>query len=421
MYLSSKIKAGVIALVDQSWLSLISLLTGLVYVKLGSKGDYGLYLQAFSAFLLLVALQSALLLSPALSTAPRLTTAHKIAYFKTLSRLQFRLATLFVCVLGAVSVLLVALGASTESVFYLAIGFALIVMGRWSRELFRTQQFVGLSHGRVLRVDLLYGALALSFVYTLARTRGLDAGLVLGVIGIANMVSVAIPILASAKAKVGRDSADIAPPGAVWSAGKWSLMSTILNWTSSNGYVYVASTLAGLSAVAELGASRLLVAPLPVLYLAWTTVFRPSASRWIASREWRKLTVALRMSIAGLLVCVAAYSLLLLTTYEYLATTLLTEKYADVSGLVTLWVVYVACTGINTVATSTLLADSRFRELSRYSGIQCITTVACVLVGIAIFGAKGAIAGLIAGELSLMAAIWGVAIPRLHQHIRDAK
>ena len=264
------------AVIDQALLSFLNFSISIFFVWGASKDQYGYYLLLITPLLLVQSVQSALINSPLATYLPASLSEKKERIVSTAQLMHGWLAA--VCTLLAVFALLLIGAFSLVSVSgFLVVSFCLAIIGTIAREGQRSICYVMGKGVGALWKDFQYGVILLLGLVFAFYKNIISAEFVLLAIGSSAIFVVLIGYSNSEKwvfdRSVVRD---------FWLCGRWALPSVFATWLSLNSYPYFAKHFIGVSAVADIGASRLLLMPVGLLITAWSNWFRPRISGWYA-------------------------------------------------------------------------------------------------------------------------------------------
>ena len=187
----------------------------------------------------------------------------------------------------------------------------------------------------------------------------------------------------------------------------WSLAGVFATNAVTRSYVYLATALAGFSALAAINAMGVLFRPVGVLMTAWGRLALPRMSVALAqgraSEFGRSLAIALAVAAAGSLV----WTLVLWSGWSLIARYLLAGKYPDARAMLVPWAATSIVTVLEYIVGVALNAAREFRFLAWiqvYGGVVTIATTAALILsqgylytmyGTAIGGLVCLVAGLI--------------------------
>jgi len=386
------------AIASQALLSASSLAVGLILIRSTTDLQYGYYILASGALILLSSLQNAFF-NPALATRiTRLDPAGRGALIGGLQREQRRIAT---AVAGIAAVIAGALwlggvlDGRTGPLVLATVAAALAVL---NREYFRMVLLARRRASDVLRTDAFYVVLLVTgvFLATLSSAPATVALLMLGLAAVAGGI-----LLARALRRLeswDRQGApgilrEIAPLAA------WSTAGAAIHWTFSQGYAYLVAGTLDLSAVAAIAATRLTMMPVNMLSSGIGLLMLPLVSRWLHDHGTplvlrRLLTLAL-----GLVGAALCYFTLVWLLRDWIFGTILHKQFAQRDPLLLLW----SATFLVIVVRDQLIhfaaARGLFRPLTFLVLLSAALSLAVSYWGMLRFGAAGALLGVLSGEI----------------------
>lgn len=389
----------VLTSIDEAMLSAISFGISLAFIRVGDKSDFGVYTLVMGIILLIRGVENAIVVTPLTTHGARLERNDRERFVGAVERLQTLLGLAGALLLAAG--LLVRGGAGSVQ---LAGAAAFAAFGTWLREFQRSVWLLEERNGQALIGDAIYAALTmigLAIVWIVERT--VTTTTVLFVTGCG---AFAPGVIGLARRGTG-PHAPLRPTARVlYEQGRWTLPGTAVIWGQNSGYAYLVSLLIDNAAVATLATARLFVMPVMLLLTAWGRIFLPRAGTLIASDA--KLEVR-RLATRGALVLVAV-------SVPYLAAVgvffwlggmhYLSAKYQGVGPYVALWAVFAIVAIVRSAASNALLAHHAFRDLFTYAVVAAIVSLALVTALTPAVGVSGAVTGLVAGEVILVALAW---------------
>ncbi len=349
--------AGLSAIIDQAWLSLLSLALSLVFIRWGSKLDYGYYAMLQTPMLLAQGILGALVLSPVATRLPAADEQARLSVAATARQLVGRLSGTAALVAGFGLWMAGALGLSWVDNSAI-IAFALAMAGLLLRDGVRAMAYAEGQPGTALRADLIYGVMMLLGLLVLILTQHVALVPVMAVGALAGLVPLLLTLRAPREAR----------PQAqcwhdFWQLGRWALPGVAITWITLSAYPLVAGSVLGPDAAAEISAARLFLMPAALGLVAWSNLFRPRFSRLHAERQGAEMARLSRWSLGLGALALLGYTGLLLLLAPWLSP-LLGEDYAGVWPVVALWGLYFLLAQLRGVFSASLLVDEAgYRQL----------------------------------------------------------
>lgn len=386
------------AVLNQAILSAASFAVGLILLRNATAGQFGYYVLAINAILLLTSLQNAFFGPPLAMRLHRLERVERGQLVGGLYREQHRILS----ALGLLTIL-VALGLwysgvlddhSTPLVLITVVA-ALAVL---HREYFRMVLLAYRRSHAVLGIDVLYVALLLAgiFAATLTPTPAIGA---IGALGLAAIVGGTLLSRAlrhyepRSTGTVPNLLREIAPLAA------WSTAGAAVHWAFSQGYIYLVAGTLDVTAVAAIAATRLLMMPVNLLSSGIGSLMLPVASGWLHKHGATLLLRRLYLLAAGLVVAALCYFLLLWLLRDWIFAAVLRKQFAQRDELLLLWGAIFLLIVIRDQLIYLPAAQGRFHALTLLTLFSATIALATSFWGILQFGLTGALVGMLIGEL----------------------
>jgi O-antigen/teichoic acid export membrane protein len=393
------------AIFDQVVLSATNFLVGFVLIRYAGDHDYALYVLVQSAMLLALTVHNSYLSGPLAIVTPSLPADERWRTIGSVKRVQRRvlrtalLPLLAIPLLGYVSGLLTGLLAAVIAAGILAVWTAL------RREYLRSVLLMYSRPHTLLRVDAVYATILLL---------GVAAALL---IGKAVVVGATCALVLAAWAGGAAANRSLAlDPGwqeagtvTIWprirSLGFWSVLGASIYWVLGQSYSYFLASSLGLTAVADVNATRLLLMPAFVLTIGVASLLGPTAATWYAQVGIHRLVgrLLIFLGVVGLLEL--TYFVIIWVGRDWLVVDVLHKHIHDRDRLLILWA-GVAVVGLfRDVLQCALTAMGRLQSLAWLVGVSAAVAVLLMWYGVAWWGAPAVLIGQIVGELINLAGI----------------
>jgi O-antigen/teichoic acid export membrane protein len=159
----------------------------------------------------------------------------------------------------------------------------------------------------------------------------------------------------------------------------------------------VAATL-GVTAVAPISATRILIMPVNLLSTGIGTMMLPTISGWLQTRDARtvlrrQLTIA--AAVASGAVC---YFAVVWWIRDWLFASVLKKQIAQRELLLLLWFAVGLLMLLRDQLVYILLARSRYRDLTILTFVSAVLSLTTGYVGMRLIGVPGALVGVLVGE-----------------------
>ncbi|MEY4906300.1 MAG: hypothetical protein RL260_18 [Pseudomonadota bacterium] len=369
---------------DQAWLSGISLLISLIFVRELEKDEFGLYVLLLNTSLFFQGIGGALLSAPYTTIYPRTHGDNQRAVVDVYTRgtLAFALVSALLAFLGYI----IYGTASHDSLMTLATGtgFAVCILGSVSKDNIRVFNYSQNNPTAALKNNLVYGGLLMSSIFVMLQTKTVSAAGVLMAIGISSAL-VSMPRLLKSGIQIapmagGTTARSRQLLSEFWACGRWAVLGSFVTFLTSNTYPYLAAISFSKSEVADISVARLLSMPIALIGAAWFNLMRSRLSQWAAEHQYEKLDSTVQNSVAA----ATALSVLVgIVVYFFgdLIRFLFGDKYANLKMLTLLWTAQTGLAFIKGIYAATLMTgDTGFKDLSRIGVITLAATVVVMLI-----------------------------------------
>ena len=386
------------AVVSQALLSAASFGIGLLLIRSTTDVQYGYYILASSAILLLVSLQNAFFNPP---LAIRLTRLDRLGRGELVGGL-YREQRRILPAAGGISVA-VALGlwyvevldAHTGPLVLATIATALAIL---HREYFRMVLFAHRRPHDVLRTDIFYAVLMVTgvFVAVLTPAPAVTTVFTLGLAAVASgiLLSQALhrhePWNIQGTQGILREIAPLAV---------WSTAGAAIHWTFSQGYIYLVAGTLDVAAVAAIAATRLLMMPVNLLSTGIGSLMLPIASGWLHEHGAQVLWRRVGLLALGLAVATLCYFIVLWLLRDWIFAVVLKKQFIQRDEMLLLWSAIFLVIVIRDQLLYLLAAQGRFRIMTLLTLVCAVISLAASYWGMMRFGVAGALVGILIGEL----------------------
>jgi O-antigen/teichoic acid export membrane protein len=401
------------AVLSQALLSAASFSIGLILIRRSSDLQYGSFVLASSAIALLVSLQNAFF-GPALAhRINQLDLRGRSELVGGLYREQNRILSVL-CAAAIATLLGLWLGGVLESPtaalwLVTAVGAAAVL----HREYFRLVLFAHRRPLDVLRTDLFYVALMVAGVW-LATLTPMPAVATVASLGIAAAASWLLLSRALRRHEAWRSDGapgilrQIAPLAA------WAIAGAAINWSFSQGYVYLVAGALDVATVAAIAATRLLMMPMNLVATGIGSLMLPLASGWLQRHGAALLFRRLGLFALGLGATTLAYFAVLWFSRDWIFAVVFKKQFAQRDELLLLWGVVVLVAMVRSQFGYLLAAQGRFRVMSVLTLASAAASLGTSYWAMLNLGAVGALVGLLVGEAISLIGVAGLAWRAAH-------
>ncbi|HEY1726728.1 MAG TPA: hypothetical protein VGF89_15005 [Steroidobacteraceae bacterium] len=391
---------------DQVMLSGANFVAGFLMIRYTADVDYGQFVLAQSAVLLLISAQGAWLSGPLSAIVPAKPPPLRRLMLGSVRTSQSRfLRWVGLCLLAA-TVALYAVGLLTRGV---AIVAGTTILAGWAalqREYLRAVLLIYSRPHSLLRSDVVYVALLICGIGLAAYWRhapGPCAILALALAALAGML-VSYRMLSADPGWVSGDSRPYREE--IRSLGVWATVGAVTYWLFAQSYNYVLATRLDLTAVAGVNAARLVIMPIFVFSIGVNNLLMPLAANWLAQSGLSKMLRRLAAVAAIITVLDLIYIGVAWYFRDWIIGHLLHKTIADRDRLLLLW----ACVALiflpREVLQAGLFALRRVKSMATLIGLSAIVSLTLMWFGTAKWGAAAVLIGQLAGECVNLAGLW---------------
>ena len=377
---------------DQAWLSGISLLISLIFVKELEKSEFGLYVLLFNTCLFFQGIGGALLAAPytTLHTRKKGIQRNKVVALFTRGTLVFAAGAALIA--GMTYAVFGALAGDPLLTAAAGIGFAACITGSVAKDNARVYDYSRHDPAAALKSNVVYGCLLLGALFLMIQAKAVSAAGVLLAIGVCGAI-VSVPRLLRPMpqdmAQGDSDSTAINPAAAAdknhlikeyWACGRWAALGSLVTFLTTNTYPYLAAISFSKAEVADISVARLLSMPIALLGAAWFNLMRSRLSQWAADNRHDLLDSTVRKSVVGVIALSIVVAAVIILAGD-LIHRFFGEKYANLRLLNMLWTAQTGLAFIKGIYAATLMTgDSGFKDLSHIGIFTLAATVIAMLL-----------------------------------------
>ena len=201
-----------------------------------------------------------------------------------------------------------------------------------------------------------------------------------------------------------------------WSHGRWALGGVIITWIQSQTYAYIVIFMLGSAGVGLVNAAKLFISPFSFLLSAVQKITIPRLADLRQSNPSRMRLVSVLLT-SGLTVLTIIYSLMILSSVNFVTTLVLGRHDANIEILIGLWCCVLIFQMVRTGGGVLLQVQKKFRILTLLNIPSAILTTGLAFFLTASNGTTGAVWSVVIGEIALALLIWReIAYDKTHQH-----
>jgi O-antigen/teichoic acid export membrane protein len=386
------------AIMDHGLISASNFLLGIVLARYLGSEQYGAYALAFSTFVLLSIVHSALAMEPMSVFAPSIYRKHLREYLGLLLWIQIVGSAVVVVSGVAGGVIFHILGEHSNLISALE-GIALaspwVLIFWFARRAF----YLELRPAQALIGSVVYSAFLCIGIWALSMEHLLSPFAAFLVMGAAALLTSLLLLLLLRPAVSRKAIAKVLSIKEVcarhWEYGRWAFASALFVWVPWNGFYSVVAHFSGLAGSGALKALLNLAMPMTQTYAAFSLLFISQAARLGHEKGWEAVKI-LAWRIAGLYTLgSSAYWILICLFRTQLINLMYAGHYQEIAPLVPVVAVASILSG---AAMGPTIAIRAMRSPASVTAIYFGSSLACVLIGIPAckaWGLGGAVTGIL--------------------------
>lgn len=384
--------------VDQVVLSGANFLAGLLMIRRTTDVDYGQFVLAQSAILLLVSVQASWLTGILAIIVPKKTPSERTHAIGTMrvSQAKFLRRIALALLLATAAAWLV--GIIKPVIALVTAGIMLASWAALQREYLRSALIMHTRPSHLLQTDVVYAAFLIVGVLGATYWAAWSGVFSIGALLVAALIA-AVFSYRALDADPGWIAGDAKP---LWQEvrkiGIWATVGSVIYWIFAQSYNYILASRFDLTAVASVNAARLLLTPIFVFTIGINNVLITSTAKWLAaiglSKTLRRLLLVLVIITALDLV----YLAVLWSIRDWLVGSVLHKTIADRDTLLALWAVIALIFLPREMIQAVLFASGRMKSMTWVIAVSAVVSLSLTWYGVGRWGTAAVLIGQIAGE-----------------------
>lgn len=385
------------AVIDQGVLSAANFVIGVILIRHVSNLQYGYYILALGAAMLLASLQCAFIGPQMVNRMIPLEAAARGELIGGLYRDQSRLILRFSGAALLVTATAWGAGIVDWQLTLLILATVATTPVMLNRSFYRMAMYACRRAQDVLLGDFTYTVVLLGGV-VLATLSPSPAATVILVMGLASWIG-GLHLLRTLRRA--ESFSTTGAPGILLKIaplGFWSAGGAVIYWTFSQGYNFVVAGTLDVSSIAAIAATRLMLMPVNLLSTGISTLMLPLASSWLLHHG--AATVMRRLALFALLMAGIAvtYSVVLWFLRDWVFIEVFRKHFDHRDTLLLFWSATFLVMAMRDQLIYLLVARERFRSLAALAFVSALCALAISYWGLLQFGVVGAPLGVLIGE-----------------------
>jgi O-antigen/teichoic acid export membrane protein len=385
------------AMLSQALLSAGNFGVGLLFIRRTPHEQYGYYVLMVTAVQLLAQLQLAFIqpsLVRCLATADRAARRDFVG-----GAYREQRSTMLLFAAGASLVLLVlwyagVVDGSTAPIVLAAIFAALATL---YREYFRMVLLAYRIPLQALKVDIFYVVVLCvgAYLATLTKASAVTAALGLGLAATIGGWLLSRMVWQHEGWNIHgapRVVAEMAP------LGTWAIIGSGIHWTFAQGFIYLVAGTLGVTAVATISATRLLLMPVNLMASGLGSMTFPTVSRWLQHHSVQNVFKRLCLLAAGIAGLGALYIVVMWFSRDWIFAHVTKGQFDHRDTLLLLWSAVFLLMAVRDQMLFLPAACGHYRTMAWLTLATAIFSLLTCYVCMRQFGVVGALVGVLAGE-----------------------
>ncbi len=389
--------------------SLANFLTGIILISYASKDEFGNYAIVMATMLVVIGISNALITTQMTVRAPKKERQRE--YVASMLMLQ---TVLF----GPLILLIAAAGywyhsMTTSNLSLLLLFMPLYLLPILWLEFARRALFIYTDLRAAFMMDCFYTTAYLLLLYGAVKQDYADLNLLALLISGGCAAVSAILFFVWTELPLGRAWGTIRSSfHEAWGQGRWALGGVALTWLQNQGYVYILAFFSGASAVAEINAVRLLLAPIAVFSMAIGKVLLPRlASLWHQEKQ-QAIDRLMSQALLAYIIVIAFYA----AVFYVISETILgwfPDSYQFSFLVFVSWAFFFLFQGVRNIASLMIQVSFNFRPLTIRSALVASFSLIFLLIIVPYFGPQNAVSVMALGECFLGFLLWQYYLRRI--------
>ena len=385
------------AVFSQGLLSAGNFLAGLMLIRRTPAEQYGYYVLTVTAVLLLSGLQGAFIMPALVRCLATSDREGRRDFVGGALREQRRSLLVVVGACAGLLGLLWLAGWVSGPVALIVLAAIIAAMMSLYREYFRMVLLAYRLPGQALKVDVVYVILLASgaFLATFTSAQAMTAALTLAASAGVGGWLMSRMVWRNDGWNIGGAPhvlAELTPMGI------WAVIGAAIHWTFSQGFIYLVASTLGVTAVAGVAATRLIMMPVNLISSGVGSMTLPTVSKWLQEHHVRAVFHRLIWLAAGIAALALLYFSVMWVLRDWIFTNIIKGQFEDRDTLLLMWGAVFLLMAVRDQMLFLPAGRGRYRIMAWLTLVTAILSLTIGYVGMRHFGAVGALVGVLAGE-----------------------
>jgi len=180
--------------------------------------------------------------------------------------------------------------------------------------------------------------------------------------------------------------------------GTWAVIGAAIHWAFAQGFIYIVAGTLGVTAVATISATRLLLMPVNLMASGLGSMTFPTVSRWLQHHPVNDVFKRLSLLAAGIAALGGLYVLIMWIFRDWIFTYVTKGQFEHRDTLLLLWSAVFLLMAVRDQMLYLPAACGRYRIMAWLTLATAIVSLLTCYICVRLFGVVGALIGVLAGE-----------------------
>lgn len=385
------------AVLSQGLLSAGNFGVGLLLIRRTPAEEYGYYVLIVTAVLLLSGLQAAFIMPALIRCLTAADREGRRDFVGGALREQRRRLLVFAAACTGMLALLWYVDVVRGSIALIVLAAIAAALATLYREYFRMVLLAYRLPAQALRVDIFYVTALVTGAFLATRTAvpAMTAALSLAFAAAVGgwLLSRMVWRHEGWNIKGSPDVLDEIAP-----LGTWAVIGAAIHWTFSQGYIYLVASTLGVTAVATVSATRLIMMPVNLMSSGIGSMTFPTVSKWLQEHPVRAVFHRLSWLATGIAALALMYFTVMWFARDFVFTYVIKGQFEHRDTLLLMWGAVFLLMAVRDQMLFLPAGRGRYRIMAWLTLVTAVLSLAIGYAGMRMFGVVGALVGVLAGE-----------------------
>jgi O-antigen/teichoic acid export membrane protein len=186
--------------------------------------------------------------------------------------------------------------------------------------------------------------------------------------------------------------------GEIAPLGTWAVIGAAIHWTFSQGYIYLVASVLGVTAVATVSATRLILMPVNLMSSGIGSMTYPTVSKWLQDHPVRAVFHRLSWLALGIAGLALSYFVVMWLARDWVFTYVIKGHFEHRDTLLLMWGAVFLLMAVRDQMLFLPAGRGRYRIMAWLTLVTAVVSLAIGYAGMRMFGVVGALVGVLAGE-----------------------